>query len=288
MYNNQIEQFNEQNFENIYETNSIDDFYTNNELQNLNIIPIEYFEKNCFQIYCEKEYVINDFKIIYDMVLCLPLTNLEKNLILVRFRRINLFCLKNFKNISFYYIKSKLFIIICGILNPSLLSINTDFNSSYYLFLFWLIWSLQLSVSIITSFISFYKWDKKYFLYSSYKSKINQEIWLYLGLTGKYNKDLIENDGKIKKIIEPNHKNKLNYFLSNIENLLKKLKDFNLEIETNENDNNEQNNRTKFHKNKLITSKDKNKDENDSIVSKEEVNNNNTASVPPNPAENNL
>jgi len=99
MYNNQTEQFNEQNFENIYETNSIDDFYTNNELQNLNIIPIEYFEKNYFQIYCEKEYIIKDFKIIYDMVLCLPLTNLEKNLILVRFRRINLFCLKNFKNI---------------------------------------------------------------------------------------------------------------------------------------------------------------------------------------------
>jgi hypothetical protein len=272
-----IDHFNHDNFSNIYETDSINDFYNNNELQNLNIIPINYFEKSCFEINCEKKYIIKDFKIIYDMVLCLPLTNLEKNLILVRFRRINLFCLKNFKNISFFYVKSKLFIIICGILNPSLLSINTDYTSKYYIVLFWLVWSLQLSVSIVTSFISFYKWDKKYFLYSSYKSRINQEIWLYLGLTGKYNKECIENEGNIKKLIEPNHKNKLNFFLNNIENLLKKLKDFDLEIETNENDNNEQINRTKVYKNRQLKIKEKkNKDENDSIESKDDDNNQTT------------
>ena len=272
-----IDHFNQDNFSNIYETDSINDFYNNNELQNLNIIPINYFEKSCFEINCEKQYIIKDFKIIYDMVLCLPLTNLEKNLILVRFRRINLFCLKNFKNISFFYVKSKLFIIICGILNPSLLSINTDYTSKYYIVLFWLVWSLQLSVSIVTSFISFYKWDKKYFLYSSYKSRINQEIWLYLGLTGKYNQECIENEGNIKKLIEPNHKNKLNFFLNNIENLLKKLKDFDLEIETNDNDNNEQINRTKVYKNRQLKIKEKkNKDENDSIESKDDDNNNQT------------
>ena len=71
-----IDHFNQDNFSNIYETDSINDFYNNNELQNLNIIPINYFEKSCFEINCEKKYIIKDFKIIYDMVLCLPLTNL--------------------------------------------------------------------------------------------------------------------------------------------------------------------------------------------------------------------
>lgn len=235
------------NLDNIYELNSVEEIYnTKITYDNMDIIPIDYFNNGCFYKYFDKfynnEYTIKDFKIIYDSIQSLSLTNFEKNLILVRFRRINLFCIDNFKSISNYYEKSKIFIIICGILNPSLLSINNNQDDKNYTFLFWTIWSLQLLVSLITSFISFYKWDKKYFLYSSYKSKINQEIWLYLGLTSRYSFNIIDNeydndtDDNKHHVIEATHKNKLNLFLERIEYLFKKLKDCDLEIETNDED----------------------------------------------------
>ncbi len=237
------------NLDNIYELNSVEEIYDNKiSYNNMNIIPIEYFNNGCLYKYYNKifntEYSIKDFKIIYNIIQSLNLTNFEKNLILVRFRRINLFCINNFKSVSNYYEKSKIFIIICGILNPSLLSINNNQDHTNYTVLFWTVWTLQLLVSLITSFISFYKWDKKYFLYSSYKSKINQEIWLYLELTSRYSLNIIdnenENDSDDNKhhihVTEPTHKNKLNLFLERIEYLFKKLKDCDLEIETNDED----------------------------------------------------
>jgi len=237
------------NLDNIYELNSVEEIYDNKiNYNNMSIIPIEYFNNGCFYKFYNKffdnEYNIKDFKILYDIIQSLNLTNFEKNLILVRFRRINLFCIDNFKSVSNYYEKSKIFIIICGILNPSLLSINNNQDHTNYTVLFWTVWTLQLLVSLITSFISFYKWDKKYFLYSSYKSKINQEIWLYLELTNRYSLDIIDNDIDNDSddnknhihVTEPTHKNKLNLFLERIEYLFKKLKDSDLEIETNDED----------------------------------------------------
>ena len=250
---------------NIYEINSIDEIYNDKiNYNNMDLIPINYFKYNWFKDFCDNNYIIKDFSVLYDIIESLNLTNFEKNLILIRFRRINIFCIKNYKSISNYYTKSKLFIIICGILNPSLLSINNNQEEKLYTFLFWTVWSLQLLVSLVTSFVSFYKWDKKYFLYSSYKSKINQEIWLYLELTGKYGLPIettietqqIEDNNEQNKnnIIEvpANHKNKLNLFLERIEALFKKLKDFDLEIETNEDESKESKNHKKYLKKKKI------------------------------------
>ena len=250
------------NLDNIYEVNSIEDIYSNNiDNNNMDVIPINYFKNNCLTNICDDNYIIKDFPIIYDIIHSLNLDNFQKNLILVRFRRINIYCIKNYKSISNYYTKSKLFIIICGILNPSLLSINNNQEEKLYTFLFWTVWSLQLLVSLITSFISFYKWDKKYFLYSSYKSKINQEIWLYLELTGRYSTPIettIEQENDKNKnynnniLVPANHTNKLNLFLERIESLFKKLKDFDLEIETNDEDNKDANNNKKYYKRKKI------------------------------------
>lgn len=247
---------------NIYEINSVDEIYDDKiNYNNMDIIPINYFKQNWFKDFCDTNYIIKDFSVLYDIIQSLNLTNFEKNLILIRFRRINIFCIKNYKSISNYYTKSKLFIIICGILNPSLLSINNNQEEKIYTFLFWTVWSLQLLVSLVTSFVSFYKWDKKYFLYSSYKSKINQEIWLYLELTGRYGYPIettietrqIENNEQSKNNIidvPANHKNKLNLFLERIEALFKKLKDFDLEIETSEEESKESRNHKKYLKKK--------------------------------------
>ena len=208
----------------------------NNIEENMDLINLSYFNNKCLSNCSDENFIIKDFKILYDMINTLNLTTFQKNLILVRFRRINLYCIENFKSVSNFYTTSKLFIIVCGILNPSLLSIKfNNHQSNYYLLLFWTIWSLQLTVSLITSFISFYKWDKKYFLYSSYKSKINQEIWLYLELTGKYSDDNNQYNSY--------HSNKFNQFMERLEYLFRKLKNLDLEIENSDEDDNKTKNK---------------------------------------------
>ena len=232
--------------------------HENNLVENMDLINLNYFNNKCFNNCSDENFIIKDFKILYDMIKTLNLSIFQKNLILVRFRRINLYCIENFKSVSNFYTTSKLFIIICGILNPSLLSIKfNNHESSYYLLLFWTIWSLQLTVSLITSFISFYKWDKKYFLYSSYKSKINQEIWLYLELTGKYSDN--QNQYNI------GHINKFNQFMERIEYLFRKLKNLDLEIENSDEDENKS-------KNKGVMSEDESKHELNELVDPNFVN----------------
>ena len=198
-------------------------------IDTITVYPIEHFEKK-FSKCCNKgkDYIINDFDTIYKIIIDLKtLNNMQKNIILVRFNRISAYCLKNYKSISNNYTFSKLFIISCGILNPALLSINSNKDNLYYTLIYWTVWILQLSVSLITSYVSFYKWDRKYFLYNSYRSKINQEIWYYLELTGKYN---IKDDED--SIIT--HDSRFNFFLERIESLFRKLKNSDLEIEVSE------------------------------------------------------
>ena len=198
-------------------------------IDTMTVYPIEHFEKK-FSKCCKKgnDYIINDFDTIYKIINDLKtLNNMQKNIILVRFNRISAYCLKNYKTISNNYTFSKLFIISCGILNPALLSINSNKDNLYYTLIYWTVWILQLSVSLITSYVSFYKWDRKYFLYNSYRSKINQEIWYYLELTGKYN---IKDDED--SIIT--HDSRFNFFLERIESLFRKLKNSDLEIEVSE------------------------------------------------------
>ena len=193
------------------------------------IYSIEYFKKN-LSFCCNKDndYIIKDFDTIYKIIHDLKtLNNMQKNIILVRFHRISVYCLKNYKSVSKFYTFSKLFIITCGILNPALLSINSNKDNKYYNLIYWSVWILQLSVSLITSFVSFYKWDRKYFLYNSYRSKINQEIWYYLELTGKYN---IKDEEEC--II--NHDTRFTLFLERVEYLFRKLKNTDLEIEFSE------------------------------------------------------
>jgi hypothetical protein len=202
---------------------------TKEPIDTITVYPIEHFEKK-FSKCCKKgnDYVINDFDTIYKIIIDLKtLNNMQKNIILVRFNRISTYCLKNYKTISNNYTFSKLFIISCGILNPALLSINSNKDNLYYTLIYWTVWILQLSVSLITSYVSFYKWDRKYFLYNSYRSKINQEIWYYLELTGKYN---IKDDED--SIIT--HDSRFNLFLERIESLFRKLKNSDLEIEVSE------------------------------------------------------
>ncbi len=160
----------------------------------------------------------------------------QKKIIITRFTRVSRYVTRNYKILFFCYHFSKLFLIISGILTPALLSFNTtNLSSPYYYLLFAIIWILQLSISAITSFTSFYKWDKKYFLFMAYKNKIDQEVWLYLELSSKYG--ILNKKNKLeRKEKKVTHRSKLPFFLNRLEYLFKKLKELDYEIEINDND----------------------------------------------------
>lgn len=183
--------------------------------------------------------VIKDFDKIYEIIGELPtLNNYEKNLILIRFQSILIYCIKHYNTISKWYNSTQIFLIACSIANPALLSINSERDNTHYYSIFWSVWISQLLVSLITSYISFFKWDKKYFLFNAYKTKINQEIWLYIELSGNHYKDGPEN----------NHSKQLSKFLNRMENLYKRLKMSEFEIETTNNDEETSNNKEKTNK----------------------------------------
>lgn len=196
----------------------------------------------CISKYCRNfcgQNTIKDFDKIYEIIKELPsLTVYEKNLILIRFHAILIYCTKHFNAISRFYNSTQIFLIACSIVNPALLSINSNKDNVHYYTVFWSVWISQLLVSLITGYVSFFKWDKKYFLFNIYRTKINQEIWLFIGLTGShYN----------SKNNTYNHAKYLHTFLNRIENLYRQLKTSEFDIETTkgEEENNSNNNNPK-------------------------------------------
>ena len=80
--------------------------------------------------------------------------------------------------VSKLYTSTQVFLIMCSILNPALLSINSDPDNEHYVTIFWVVWISQILVSLITGYVGVFKWDKKYFLFNAYKTKINQNGFL--------------------------------------------------------------------------------------------------------------
>jgi len=220
------------------ETGSVTSLDARSQLgSDIHILGINYFKNNfgCFP--CVNRYSLNDFSTVYNAITHLnTLDNYQKNIVLVRFNRICHFINKEYFLIKWCYTLSKLFVIMTGIIAPALMSINVQTDTFWYAYIYWIVWTIQIIVSLTTAFASFYKWDKKYFIYKAYKTKIEQELWLYLELIGRYgiiNKKCSE---EVKKK-RTSHKTKLNLFLSRLEILFKRLKDADLDIEITEDDN---------------------------------------------------
>ena len=184
---------------------------------------------NCNSCCCKKKYIIKNCPTMYNSILYLELTNMEKDILLCRLKRI---CSKIRKHQIYhkvFYNISKTFIIIASILSPALTSLNTDTNSTIYLYLWWIVWLLQLGISLIASLSSFLKWDHKYFLFSKYKNKIEQEIWNYLETNEEYYKNL-ESSGEIQN----KHKFNLKLFFKRLEHSNKMLYNKDNEISLND------------------------------------------------------
>ena len=124
---------------------------------------------------CYHPYPLHNFDMIVEKVDSLEINSNEKKLCLFRLQRIftKVSCLQKIYKYSYFY--SRVFIVVASILAPTLTSINTDDQKRLYIYLWWIIWNLQILISLLTSVSTFFKWDRNYFLYSEFKDKIEKK-----------------------------------------------------------------------------------------------------------------
>lgn len=173
------------------------------------------------------------------MILQLDIPMADKNLVLVRFRRIFGHIDGHYRTVQRYYNSSRTFVITASILNPALLSItSTNDHSTINVVLFWLVWSLQILVSLVTAYIAFFKWDKKYFVFMLHKQRAEQEIWTYLELTGKYSivNPLIDEE---VAGMRTTHRSKLKLLMTQLEMIYRKLQEADANIQHMDNEHEE-------------------------------------------------
>lgn len=172
-----------------------------------------------------------DWNEMHQMILQLDLQMSDKNLVLTRFRRIFGHIDGHYRTVQRYYNNSRMFVITASILNPALLSIaSSDPSDTINVVLFWIVWTLQILVSLVTAYIAFFKWDKKYFVYMVHKQRVEQEIWTFLELTGKYG---VVDPTCSEEVAEmkTSHRTKIKAFLSQLESIYRKLQDADASIQ---------------------------------------------------------
>ncbi len=189
-------------------------------------------KKSCCSRHCNYDNQINKnleviIKNIYKNV---NLEEKDKELMLIRYINIIKKIEKKYRRYSRYYTFTSLFTSIASILVTAFISINNLDSFSYIrsTVLWWISWTLSLSIAILNSISSFYKWDRKYLLMFKVFYKLEQEIWMYLELVGPYSVN--SNGGPI------DHKTKLSLFYSRIELIYKRVNDNLLDIEENDQD----------------------------------------------------
>lgn len=180
-----------------------------------------------------------DWEILKRLLLELDISNQQKNLVLARFQQIYNHIENHYKNVQFFYNYSKVFLSIASIINPALLSITTNTDALTYKIIFWLVWTSQIIVSLITAFITFFKWDKKYFMYMTYRQRVEQEIWMFLELTGKYSIVHPLNETEVS-LMHTTHQSKIKFLLLQMEKLYQKIKESDYNIESIDNDSGDQ------------------------------------------------
>jgi hypothetical protein len=81
---------------------------------------------------------------------------------------------------SFAFYSLRVSISLGSLVVPALLSLSQSE------FLFWIIWTLSLFVSISNSLIGIFRIDKKYYTLNALYKKIESEGWQFINLTGNY------------------------------------------------------------------------------------------------------
>ena len=213
---------------------------SNDSLHEKDIYTIK--EKTCFETICchKSSGIYNEhYEHVFEIIKQMNVDTFKKRIIIARFinliKKIN----KQVCTVSYTYQILKFFQQTGSILLPSVLSIqgisgaSPTFTSTMY----WGTWGLSLTIGLLTNWIHLFKLDKKFILYSSVKSKLEQEFWLFISLTGRYN-IIISHKKKCAKIKtrkglrhrnerkqtrKATHKDTIDLFLERVEQLYKQL-----------------------------------------------------------------
>jgi hypothetical protein len=148
----------------------------------------------------------------------LELTEIQKQIIQVRYLNI----LENFqrrsKNYSYIFFSGHFIVTVGSLFVPALLSIqnsNTSFISSETNFavqVYWTTFVISLLVTIFNGIITLFKVDKKYYFLNTTLERLRSEGWQYFSLTGRYSGHLIHHQ-------KPTHLNQFIYFTHYIEKI---------------------------------------------------------------------
>jgi hypothetical protein len=175
-----------------------------------------------------------EWDVLERLLLGLDIGHHDKTLVIARARQIYHHTNTHFYSVQRLYTLSKFFITTVSVINPALLSITSSTRGETYTWLFWVVWTLQIVVSLVTAYVTFFKWDKKYFVYMVYRQRVGQEIWMYLELTGKYSIVHPLNETELL-LMHTTHQSKLRHLLMRLESLYRKIRESDYTIESTEN-----------------------------------------------------
>lgn len=196
------------------------------------LLPISYFKNPGGCLLFRRRYNVADFKVIFAQIRSAQgLSISEKNLLLARFNRITTTIYRRYSTINHAYTLSKLFCITTSIVNPALLTLSADPSTAYFVYLFWLVWCLQLASSLTTAVSSFLKLERRYLMLKSFKIRVEQEVYLYLELVGRYsviNPDCLKETEAQRTF----HDTKLDLLMFRLEYLFRRLKQSSLDLDS--------------------------------------------------------
>jgi len=172
---------------------------------------------------------LNTIRSIEEAIEALPLTNIQKSILKLRF----LSLLREYRgrsiNYSYSFNTLRIIISIGSLIVPALLSVQytpaagsaegggvSQMNVEMY----WIVWTLSLLVTISNAVITLLKVDKKYYTLNTTYQHLLSEGWQYIELSGKYSGFYLPSEPST-------HQNQFIYFC----NILEKIRMRNVQDE---------------------------------------------------------
>ena len=162
---------------------------------------------------CEQERPIHAWG---DLIAKTDLNDIQKKAIKVRVLSVAKRLRDRLFRLSISYTILRTTTTVGSLLVPSLLAVqsNIDATGSY-----WAMWGIGLSVSLSNAFVSLFRVDKNYFTVGDLIEKIESEAWMYLTLSGKYQREDLE---EVEEGIITGHKSQFSTFMERCELMMNK------------------------------------------------------------------
>jgi hypothetical protein len=153
-----------------------------------------------------------------NILLELDLTNVQKEIVKMRYLSIVENYQRRSRNYSYIFFSGHFIITVGSLFVPALLSIqNSDqkyvfTGNSFSTQIYWSTFVISLLVTIFNGILTLFKVDKKYYFLNTVLERLRSEGWQYFSLTGRY-------DGRLLKNEKPNHKNQFVHFMHYVEKI---------------------------------------------------------------------